>query len=263
MRRIFYNACLMCLLLSLILRSTESSAQTVVGVTAYPFPPFINEDMKSGLTFDFAEMLNQHQDTYRFVLEVTSPKRRYRQLESGVQDMILFEMPDWGWEKENITFETSKEIMRGGEVYITANVGNKNQKYFSTLKDKSISAYFGYHYGFADFNSDRDWLQQNFKIGLQNSHERIIDLVVKNKINVGVVTLSYLRKYLTAHPDLNDKIIISEKFDQIYKLRAIIRKAAPISVRQFEKILDDLSHQGHLQALFKKYGLQNQLTYVP
>lgn len=239
----------------------RAQTQTIVRVLAYPFPPFLNEDMKTGLTVDLTNLLNQKQSEFIFDLHVQSPKRRYMGISNGMYDIVLFEMPQWGWNKKNVTYSTTREIMKGGEVYITSAKFDRDQSYFNTLKNKKISAYFGYHYGFANFNANRSWLQKHFKIGLHTSHKRIIDLVVKGKVDVGVVTYSYLQKYLLEYPDVSAQILISEKFDQHYSLSALLGSDSTIDSVELEKLLDGLKMDGSLHQLFLKYGLLDQLTY--
>jgi len=70
-----------------------------------------------------------------------------------------------------------------------------------------------------------------------------------------------LKKHLTKHPEDNGQIIISNRFDQKYSLPALLRENSAISVKQFEKLLDDLKKSGELQKLFKQNGLLEQLSY--
>jgi len=236
-------------------------AQTKIRVLAYPFPPFFNEDNRTGLTTDLIALLNNLQTDYHFELKVTSPTRRYQQFATGHADIIFFEMPSWGWQETALAFEQTREIMKGGEKYVTANHKGRDQSFFTDLTSKTISAYNGYHYGFANFNANRHWLRQNFRIVLHNSHERILDLVLKNKVDIGVVTQSYLKKYFYANPQLRSKFLISDRFDQHYSLHALVRKGASINASQLERILDQLKQNKQLRGLFIANGLEDQLTY--
>lgn len=238
-----------------------AQAQTKVRVLAYPFPPFFNEDNRTGLTTDLIALLNNLQTDYHFELKVTSPTRRYQQFATARADIIFFEMPTWGWQKTALNFEQTREIMKGGEKYVTANQKGRDQSFFDDLTSKSISAYIGYHYGFANFNANQDWLRQNFHIVLHNSHERILDLTLKNKVDIGVVTLSYLKKYFYANPQNRSKLLISDHFDQHYSLRTLVRTGAPINVLQLEQLLDQLKQNKQLRGLFIANGLEDQLTY--
>ncbi|WP_419798097.1 MAG: amino acid ABC transporter substrate-binding protein [Terasakiella sp.] len=244
-----------------ILFACTAQAQTQIRVLAYPFPPFLNEDNRTGLTTDLIALLNNLQTDYHFELKVTSPTRRYKQFAAGHADIIFFEMPTWGWQKTTLGFQQTKEIMKGGEKYVTANQKGRDQSFFDDLTSKSISAYIGYHYGFANFNADQNWLRQNFRIGLHNSHERILDLILKNKVDIGVVTLSYLKKHFYANPQLRSKLLISDRFDQHYSLRALVRNGAQIKASQLEHLLDRLKQNKQLRGLFIANGLEDQLTY--
>jgi hypothetical protein len=250
------------LLLALVLFfPIAAQAQTTIKVMAYPFPPFFNEDNRTGLTTDLIALLNTLQSDYRFELRPTSPMRRYQQFATQRADMVFFEMPQWGWDTSALGFETTREIMHGGEKYITAKIAGRGQEYFNDIKSRSISAYIGYHYGFADFNANPDWLRKHFTIGLHHSHERIIDLVLKNKVEIGVVTLSYLKQYLHANPQVRSKLLISENFDQKFHLRMLVRKDGPIDVATFEQLLDRLKENNQLRALFIANGLEDLLIY--
>lgn len=246
--------------LSLCLATTQvQAAQTLVRVIAYPFPPFLYEDNKTGLTPDIIALLNDVQKEFKFTLKITSPNRRYYQFQSAQADLILFEMPEWGWTKSGLGFEATPILLQGGEKYITQRKPGRTQAFFDNIQSKSISAYIGYHYGFADYNADPNWLERRFRIMLHNSHSRIIDLVLKDKVDIGVVTQSFLRKYLYQKPQLRDQLLISEGFDQIYKLRTLIRKNAPITATRFHELIKGLKNSGQLRALLVANGLEDHL----
>ncbi len=81
----------------------------------------------------------------------------------------MFEDKNWGWKNKNIS--PSKVILKGGEVYIANSDTAKNQSYFENIKGRSIAAFLGYHYGFAGFNADEQYLKNNFKIELSSTHQ--------------------------------------------------------------------------------------------
>ena len=56
-------------------------------------------------------------------------------------------------------------------------------------------------------------------------------------------------------------LMISEKRDQTYRLKAIVRKDGPIQVSKLEQILDDAKKQGIFHNLLKSYGLLDQFSY--
>lgn len=237
-----------------------AKAETEVRVIGYDFPPYVENGM-NGLTPALLALLNSNQSEFKFTFVPTSPARRYLDLIDGRGHMILFEMPEWGWlEYENQTV-VSREIMKGGEVYIAVAVEGRKQSFFDDIGSKSIAAYFGYHYGFAGFNADPDFLTSNYNIVLNHRHERNINLVIYDRVDVGVVTESYLSRYLNDHASLRDQFLISNTHDQIYSLRAIAGPASPITVSQLEGILDTVKADGALVKLFQRFGIENQLTY--
>ena len=238
----------------------SARAETEVGVLGYKFPPFV-EDGYGGLTSSLITLLNATQSEFKFSFVPTSPARRYRDLAGGRGNVIIFEMPEWGWRASGVETAESREIMKGGEVYITLANKGRDQSFFDDIGSKSIAAVLGYHYGFAKFNADPKFLTKTFDINLTFGVESIIKMVVKNRADVGVVTESYLAKYLKDHTEIIGRLLISKIRDQVYSLRAIVGSDSPISVPKLEAILDDLKANGALADLFKDYGFEKQLTY--
>lgn len=71
-----------------------------IKVGGYHFPPYVIIDenhQASGVTLEFLKMLNNGQNKYKFVFKMTSPKRRFLDLQKSF-DMICFEDKKWGWE---------------------------------------------------------------------------------------------------------------------------------------------------------------------
>jgi len=231
-----------------------------VRVIGYQFPPFVNH-AGAGVTKALIKVINESQSDYRFSFHLTSPARRYRDLSSGKGDVIFFEMPEWEWTEKNIPIETSREILGGGEVYVALQKPQRDQAYFEDIPSKRISAILSYHYGFAGFNSDRQWLEKNFDIYLTSSHTTNIRILLAGRVDVTVVSEAFLHNYLKAQPDLKDKIMVSEKRDQTYSLKALVRKGGPISVDWLERCLDKIKKTGQLQELAREYGLEKLLTY--
>ncbi|SCA55605.1 conserved exported hypothetical protein [Candidatus Terasakiella magnetica] len=261
MRRV--NSFAVWLFLCFVLLSQVSllAGSQSVRVLAYPFPPYLNEDMKTGLTPDVLSLLNHYQNDYNFVLHVVEPQQRYENIVSAKQDMILFEMPQWDWQDKTDHVMFSRLLMKGGEVYITKRTKDRDQSYFDQIKDKHIGAYEGYHYKFADYNSDEAWLKANFDIDLANRHRIIMDWVKQGKVDVGVITLAFLRRYFKDNPNEIAAYLVSQNFAQIYHLKAVLRKNGPISVENFEKILSGIKHTDRFHRLLEKNGILRQWTF--
>ncbi len=224
-------------------------------VMGYDFPPYVQTDPLSGITIEFIKLLNESQNDYSFTFRLTSANRRYNDFKNAKSDMILFEMPEWGWENSGIDYAASREISHGGEVYITQKKPGRGQEYFDSIKDKEISAIMGYHYGFADYNADQNWLYKNFKIHLGTDHAASIKLVEAGRVDISIVTRSYLSQYLANNPQSIGRILISDRYDQQYHLRALIREGATIKLSDFESYIDALSKSGKLKKFQQQHNI--------
>ncbi|WP_284378428.1 substrate-binding periplasmic protein [Litoribrevibacter albus] len=231
-----------------------------VKVGGYSFPPFVNipddpNQNVNGLTIDLIEALNQLQNTYQFVFVSTTPKGRYRHFNNGRIDALFFESKKWGW--SDYPVEESDSYLNGGEVYIARKVAGRDQSYFDSIKDKRLMAILGYHYGFANFNSDEIFLRENFNIYLTSSHRNSIRALFSGTgiADIAVVTKSYLHQFLAENPEYKDKILISDRLDQVYNHTILIRKEHALKVSDVNQYLKTLSEQGKLQAIWSKYGI--------
>lgn len=226
-------------LLILLLCFTTSlafSESKIVKVGAYEFPPFVSwqAGVPVGLVVELLKEFNHSQNKYHFQLIETSAKRRYEDLKNKIYDIIFFESIHWGW----ISFpvNASNVFLVGGEVFITRQTGKKTQSYFDDLFNKTIRGILGYHYGFAHFSTDPQVLKK-WKLELTNSHEGNIMAVVEERADLAIVTKKYLDIFLKTNPLLKEKILISQKQDQIYRHSVIVRNNAVISVQEINMLL--------------------------
>lgn len=235
--------------------ATAAAAPKEVRVGGYLFPPFIqiHGQQVSGLTIGMIELFNEQQSDYHFSFIPTSPKRRYNDFKRGMFDVIFFENIDWGWQDYNLL--SSDVFLSGGEVFFTRNQKGINQSYFENLTNKRIVAILGYHYKFADNITDSDQLKQQFDIRLVNSPKTVINQVLNGKADLGISTYSYLQDQMKLNPVLNEKIFISEKFDQTYQHRVLLRKNGPLTAEEMNHLLSAIQNNGTLQKLLAKYGL--------
>lgn len=136
--------------------------------------------------------------------------------------MSFFENLVWGWSNKRI--EASDVFPKGGEVYITQACPGKNQTFFDSFEGKSLIGILGYHYGFANYNADIHYLESEFNITLFNDPASIIIPVAQGRIDIGIVTISFLNKYLNQNPNMRKTILISDKLDQEYDHTILVRK---------------------------------------
>jgi len=222
-----------------------------VKVGAYHFPPFVvvdkNNNKVEGITKKLIHEMNLLQKKIKFELFLTSPSRRFYDFDQKNFDLIMFEDIKWGWKNKDIV--ASNVFLKGGEVYITKADPSKNQSYFDSLKDKHIAIIKGYHYGFANFNSDEKYLKNHFKIQFSSYHEGNILKVIFGRADISIVNLCYLRSFLLNHPEKKNQILISEKFDQRYNHTILARKNSAVKMSEINQLLSQMEKSGTLSRI--------------
>lgn len=241
--------------ISLLLGLPALAEQSVL-VGAYHFPPYVvkPEGAKpGGLLPELLAALNRLQNDYRFVLVPTSVTRRYRDLQSGRFDMILFESPGWGWQD---TPHNALDLhIEDAEVYVARAEPGRDESYFEQLKGKRLALYSGYHYGFAGFNADQQYLTQAFDAVLTYSHDNNLTMLTRGRADIAVITRSYLQIHQDRHPELSSGFLVSQRVDQVYKHHALFRPQAPLAPEAFAALLLALNRDGQLDALLSRYHL--------
>lgn len=227
-------------------------------IGAYHFPPFV-EGRKGepigGAIVDLVDAMNQIQSHYQFSITKTTPELRYADFNNGRFDLLMFENIEWGWDKRLVA--SSGSYLEGGERYIALRDKGRGQEYFDQLSNKTIIGIRGYHYGFANFNSDPDYLSGAFRINFSESNLGTIKMVLAgNRGDIAVVTQSFLNHYLSKHPKNRSRLLISKKLDQKYNHTILVRKGIKPTVSQINSYLIDISNTGVLTRIWKKYGIQ-------
>lgn len=240
---IFANACL--------------SAETVkVGMIL--FPPFIEQESPNadyaGIAMELLERMNAFQNAYKFVPVMTSASRKQFDFKDGVYGMMPFDDLNWGW--QGYPVDASKVILSGdGEVYIALAKAGRGEEYFSDFQKKTMIGTRGYHYKFADFNADPEYLKKTFNMQLPTNPKSCIEMILRERGDIAVVTKSYLFRYLNEHPDAQEKLLISKKMDQEYHHTIVIRQGIRPSIAELNAMLDGMEQQGILQELWASHGL--------
>ena len=231
-------------------------AAQLIKVGAYHFPPYVSKpesEAPQGLLLDLLATLNAQQSDYQFVLVPTSVTRRFRDFQSARYDLIMFESPTWGW--QNTPHETFDMQVQDAEVYVAKAAAGRGQEYFSQFSGKRLALYNGYHYGFAQFNADPEYLAKQFNAVLTYSHDSNLLMVLRERADLTVVTRSYLHRYLLRYPEQRTQMLVSDRVDQVYRHQALLRPNAPISVEGLRGLLRQLRDGGQLSALYRQYDL--------
>ena len=237
------------------LLSTSILAANVVKVGIYDFPPYVFiADKTNGITVQMIAAMNKFQQKYEFVAVPTTAIRRYRDFENNKFDMMIFENKNWGWQKYPVA--VSQTFVTGEEVYVTQAKRGKGQDFFLDFKNKAIIGVLGYHYQFANFHVERDYLEKNFNLLLTNSQKKSLELILHDRGEIAVLSKEYLNYHFAHSPADEAKLLISKKLDQVYQHTILVRKDRELSINYINKLLDQMKQKGTLIPLWEEYGLE-------
>jgi ABC-type amino acid transport substrate-binding protein len=149
----------------------------------------------------------------------------------------------------------SNVFLQGGEVYIAPAKAGRGQEWFDDLKSKRMVGILGYHYGFANNVADPDTLTKAWNIKLVNNHRSSIEMVMADRMDVAVVTDAYLWAYLARNPGARERLLISDRYDQHYHHRTLVRRGGPIDVDTLNRLLAGMERDGTLQRLWRAAGV--------
>lgn len=243
--------------LSYLLTAPVQAAE-LVRVGGYEFPPFVESDgavAPKGLTLDLINALNAVQSQYEFRFVPTSARRRYADVAEARIDLIFFESPEWEWAAKALPVEFSNVFLRGGEVYIAPAKPGRGQEWFADLTGKRMVGILGYHYGFANFDADPEILAKNWGMKLVNSHRSSIEMVLADRMDIAVVTDAYLWVYLARNPGAAPRLLVSDRYDQRYNHRVLVRKGGPIGADAVNKLLAVIESDGTMDRLWRAAGV--------
>jgi len=227
-----------------------------VRIGAAHFPPYTvrpEQGADTGLLPQLVEALNRLQQDYRFVLVPTSIQRRFGDFQQGRTDMAIFENPAWGWQQ--IPHHAVDMGLEDAEVFVAKQVDNRDQHYFDNLAGKRLALFNGYHYAFAGFNSDPNYLRKTYSATLTYSHDSNLLMVQAGRADIALVTRSYLSDFLVRNPASGSQLMASTRIDQVYHHYALLRPAAPISDQQLAALLRQLRDNGELARIFQPYRI--------
>ncbi|QSX31390.1 substrate-binding periplasmic protein [Shewanella cyperi] len=247
------------LLLSLLLLAGRVSAEPIkVIVGGYPFPPYVISagEATKGLVPDLLALLNRTQKDFQFEFVPTSIENRYQAFEMHRFDLILFENPKWGW--QHIANQTVALDVQDGEPYIALSRKVKDDSYFDNLADKRLVLVRGYHYSLTEFSSDEQFIKSRFLASLVPSNEAAIKAILRERGDVAPVTWSYLQYYLAQHPEQQDKLTVSQRWDQRYQHYALVHPESPIKSATLLRLLAKVQQDQAFHQLLSQYHLLSQ-----
>jgi ABC-type amino acid transport substrate-binding protein len=242
--------------LTACLYSALLPAANEVKVAQVEFPPYVfkHESQENpSLLVLLVDALNKAQQDYRFVLVPTSLKRRFDDLQRGRVDLAIFENPAWGW--QNIAHAAWDMGLEDAEVFVARQLPGRGQEYFDSLQGKRLALFHGFHYAFANFNSNPAFLASTFNASLSHSHDGNLLMALNERANIALVTRSYVRDFLRRYPEHQGQLLVSDRVDQHYRHKLLLRPDGPIRAEQFAVIYEALREQGELERIFSPYQI--------
>lgn len=244
------------LLAILFAGSTTAVVPQAVKVGGYVFPPFVEygpEAGWTGLTIDLIASLNAAQGDYRFEFYPTTATRRYHDFVEGRFDLLFFESPHWGWKDHPVVSLLGPQV--GGDVFIAAARSGRGQDYFASLTGKRIALFSGYHYAFAGYNPDKDYLRQAHNAIITFSHESSMQMVLRDRVDLAVISQAYLERYLNGQPEYRSQVLIAAEPDQYYRHILVKRESSQPRLSELAGLLERLQEDGTMQKLLARHGL--------
>ncbi|POB00636.1 ABC transporter [Chromobacterium sinusclupearum] len=225
--------------LFLIAIAFGANAKIIIKIGCSNFPPYFNVEnglCLRGKGIDKIRELNKKQKKYDFQLYVTAPARKTMDFQNRKFDMSLYSNINWGWDKSTVfascIFGTDHEVFVARKDQVAG-----NNAYFDDIAAKRIVAINGYHYAFAQFNADREFLHKHFNIELTNTHEGNLMAVMLGRADMAIVTKSFLDDWRQEHPDLSPDLMEAKKYDQTYQFTAVVRKDGSLTKREIDQLL--------------------------
>ncbi|WP_152630736.1 transporter substrate-binding domain-containing protein [Thalassospira sp. HJ] len=221
-----------------------------VGAYEYGVVYFFDDGKPSGMVPSLIRLLNDLQDEYAFELVETSSRRRYRSVTNGEVDLVLLESPKWEWEQLDVLF--SDPIVQEQDLYLTLSGRGDAEMLFSDVTSYQMLCVLGFHYGFADFNADPEYLRGNFDVMLGYNEKEVLDGLLAGEAPIGVVSAGFLALEFGANPDVRDQVTIASQPDATYDLVSVLSDNSAISLEQFNQLIAELHDEGEVERLWQQ-----------
>ena len=236
--RLFTTMCLC----SLALTPARAGELVEIGITAVQPPFSFHKDRQQGLVFDVIKALNSYQDKYTFEASIYPTKRILKSPKQLDLHIIAFNDENWGWSQRNA--KGSLTLTNGKDVFIA----RKDNKLRSTT-----AAVSGYHYAFADYDPIK--LETMPGVTAVQNEELVLDMVLRNRADRGVISLTFLQWVKVSDPQAYAKIEVVDQPDHTYNRQFIMLSWSPIATHEMNELLLNMKKDGIWDKVFGKYGL--------
>ena len=206
-----------------------------------------------GEIVDFVRRMYQVQDKFRFDV-VLYPRLRLNQVFIDKQaDVYPFRTV--AWTEPELGLLPTRTIISSGDVYFARRSNHfGGQRVFDDIPHRLLAGVSGYHYALFDNNPSEAYIRKRFNATLLNSNEAVVEFVLADRADIGIIPEMILARYL-AEPPMRGKLIV-DGFDSRVQLSNLVRKDGPISVPEMDEIIERLEKSGDVDRLRKKYSTQ-------
>jgi len=231
--------------------NSSTKIEIVVGMGIRP--PFLSLSEQSGAGLDILNVMNTVQQQFLFIHKELPSKRRIQAFNEAWIDIMMWDNASSGWQECPLT--ASSPLVSSKDVYITFKEENRTQSFFDDLSKQRIVMVNGFHYKFADFETDIETLTNRFNLKLVRTEEAVIKMILAKRAEIGVVSETALNWFLIRYPQHYSNMFISEKYDTAYNRHFLVPENGIIEVDDINQILKLADSKGLLSPIYKKYGL--------
>lgn len=237
---------------------TKTSGKVHVTVASDDWPPLLTkgpnpDDTPVGFIADFFKYANAIQSKFDFEVVVMPFPRIQREVAHGNVDVVAMKNLAW---MGDLDLTSSDPVLHSGDVYIALDKPGRTQAFFQAKRERHWVGVNGYHYGFANFNSDVDFLSKNFKIQLVTDNASVIHMILRGRGEAGVVPETVLTHFIESERVEKGALLIGDAYDSTYTLSHLLRNKGPVNAEQMNEIIFQLQQSGKLQMLIDKVTLK-------
>lgn len=245
-----FAVCMLAILFAVTVAKADERIPVKVGAYEYGLVYFYEDGKPQGMVLHMINLLNDVQDEYVFELVETSSRRRYQAVTGGEVDLVLLESAKWDWQEHEVQF--SQPIVQEKDIYLTLAGPGDADTLLSNVTDYPILCVLGFHYGFAGFNADPQYLHRHFDVLLRYNEQEVLDGLLAGEAPIGIVSAGFLAARFVDHPSLRQRLVISDQPDAVYDLVAVLSATSPIPLERFNQLIAKLHNTGEVERLWQQ-----------
>jgi ABC-type amino acid transport substrate-binding protein len=206
----------------------------------------------AGLLDQFIDRMNEVQDKFQFEVAIYPRLRLDALFAQKKADVYPLRTLDWVSPKMNL--QATRTIVTSGDLYFARKANHfGGEKVFDQIGTRIVAGVRGYHYRLFGNVADEAAIRKNFKAELLGSNEAVVQFVLADRADVGIVPEMIMADYLR-DPAMREQLIIGP-YDSRVELSNLVRRGGPVSVREMNAIVDLLVKAGDVARLRAALGV--------